>query len=258
MNRVRLFELVRAGESSSLEFKRDGLRIEALAKELVAFLNLEGGTVLIGVEDDGSISGTHRDNLEEWVAEACRTKIEPPIIPLMSWMRNVERGRDVLVVAVPPGPDKPYARIHNNRNIYYIRVGSTSREASREELGRMYQASGRLRYGAKPVPGAGLEALDRRRLRDYLTHVLGWDTPEDEDLGGWESLLQNLKIMTVSMGSTSPPLTACSSSGNYPRGMYRNPGFGPSAIQEPSRTTQLAPTKFCEDRWFRSPPLTVR
>ncbi len=199
MNRIGLLELVREGESSTLEFKRDGLRIEALAKELVAFLNLEGGTVLIGVEDDGSISGTHQDNLEEWVAEACRTMIEPPIIPLMSWTRNIELGRDVLVVAVPPGPDKPYARIHNNRKVYYIRVCSTSREASREELERMYQASGRLRYGAKPVPGAGLEDLDRRRLRDYLTHVLGWDSPEDEDLGGWESLLQNLKIMTVSI-----------------------------------------------------------
>ena len=199
MNRIGLLELVREGENSTLEFKRDGLRIGALAKELVAFLNLEGGTVLIDVEDDGSISGTHRDNLEEWVAEACLTKIEPPIIPLMSWTRNIELGRDVLVVAVPPGPDKPYARIHNNRKVYYIRVGSTSREASREELERMYQASGRLRYGAKPVPGAGLEALDRRRLRDYLTHVLGWDSPEDEDLGGWESLLQNLKIMTVSI-----------------------------------------------------------
>ncbi len=173
MNRVRLLELVREGESSTLEFKRDRLRIKALAKELVAFLNLEGGTVLIGVEDDGSISGTSRENLEEWVAEASRTKIEPPVIPLMSWARNIEIGRDVLAVAVPPGPDKPYARVHKNHKAYYIRVGSTSREASQEELGRMYQASGRLRYGLKPVPGAGLVTLDRRRLRDYLIQVRG-------------------------------------------------------------------------------------
>lgn len=200
MNRARLIELIREGESSTLELKRDGLRIESVAKVLVAFLNLEGGTVLIGVEDDGSISGTSRDSLEEWVAEACRTKIEPPILPLLSWTRNIEPGLDVLAVGVPPGPDKPYARVHNLHKTYYIRVGSTSREASQEELGRMYQASGRLRYGAKPVPGATLDALDRRRLRDYLTRVLEGDAPEEKDLVGWETLLRNIELMTVSAG----------------------------------------------------------
>ena len=39
----------------------------------------------------------------------------------------------------------------------YIRVASSSREAGREELERLYQASDRLRYGQKPVPGAGLD-----------------------------------------------------------------------------------------------------
>lgn len=200
MNRARFIELIRDGESSTLEFKRDGLRIEALAKELVAFLNLEGGTVLMGVEDDGSVSGTTRENIEEWVAEACRMKIEPPVVPLLSWTRNIEPGLDVLAVVVPSGPDKPYACVHNHRRTYYIRVGSTSREASQEELGRMYQASGRLRYGAKPVPGADFDALDRRRLRDYLTRVLEGDAPKDHDLGGWETLLLNLELMTVSTG----------------------------------------------------------
>ena len=80
MNRHRLVEIIDQGESSTLEFKRDGLSIQSLAKELVAFLNLEGGTVLIGVEDDGSISGISCAGVEEWVAEACRTKIESPVI----------------------------------------------------------------------------------------------------------------------------------------------------------------------------------
>lgn len=193
-------ELVREGESSTLEFKRDGLRVEALAKELVAFLNLEGGTVLLGVEDDGSVSGTTRENIEEWVAEVCRRKIEPPVVPLLSWTRNIEPGLDVLAVAVPSGPDKPYACVHKQLRTYYIRVGSTSREASQEELGRMYPASRRLRYGAKPVPGADLDALDRRRLRDYLTRVVQGDAPKDRDISGWETLLRNLELMTVSAG----------------------------------------------------------
>ena len=200
MNKTRLIELIREGESSTLEFKRDGLRVEDLAKALVAFLNLEGGSVLIGVEDDGSVSGTKRENIEDWVAQACRRQIDPPVVPLLSWTREVEPGSNVLAVTVPSGPDKPYACRRNNRKTYYIRVGSSSREASQEELGRMYQASGYLRYGAKPVPGADLDALDRRRLRDYLTRVVEGDVPKDRDLAGWEALLRNLELMTVSAG----------------------------------------------------------
>lgn len=196
MNRDQLFEKLRNGEDSKVEFKRDQVANYGMAKELVAFLNLAGGTVLLGVEDDGSISGVSRDRIEEWVAEVCRSKIEPPVVPVISWVRDAAPGQDVLAVSVTTGPDKPYARVHNARKSYYIRVGSTSREASREELARMYQASGRLHYGMQPVPGAEFDALDWRRLTEYLTRVLAGDAPDLDDRPGWEQLLYNLELMT--------------------------------------------------------------
>ena len=204
MTPTELARLIDGGEDSTLEFKRDDVRNHDLAKELVAFLNLEGGTVLLGVGDDGGITGTSRERLEEWVTEVCRAKVLPPIIPLLSWTRNLgmdESPKDVLAVRVPQGPDKPYALAHNNRKTYYVRVGSTSREASREELERLFQASGRLRYGMKPTPGAGLDSFDKRRLRDYFTRIAGADAPADDDVRGWETLLRNLELMTASNGS---------------------------------------------------------
>lgn len=95
-----------------------------LAKELVAFLNFQGGTALLGVDDDGSVRGTSRPNLEEWVAELCRRKIEPPIVPHMTWIREFEPGKDILAVRVPVGPDKPYARLHNDRRTCQRRIYS--------------------------------------------------------------------------------------------------------------------------------------
>ena len=200
MNHTELWDLIRNEEDSTVEFKRDGIENHELAKELVAFLNLEGGVLLLGVEDDGAISGVSRAHVEEWIAELCRTKIEPQVIPLLSWVKDASPGKHVLTVRVPLGPDKPYARVHNKRRTYFIRVGSTCREASREELERMYQAVGRLDYGLKPVPGATLDALDLRRLRDYLRHILGGPAPAEDDLDGWERLLTNLEMMTVSAG----------------------------------------------------------
>lgn len=200
MTRSELWETIRNGESSLVEFKRDAVPNHALAKELVAFLNLEGGVVLLGVEDDGTISGVERRHTEEWVAELCRSKIEPHVVPILSWVRDAAPDRHVLVIRVTPGPDKPYARVHHHHRTYYIRVGSTSREASREELQRMYQASGGLQYGLKPVPGVTLEALDRRRLRNYLEQVLGGSAPKDAHFDEWERLLINLELMATSAG----------------------------------------------------------
>ena len=56
-----LAELLRRGEDSTLEFKRDDVQNHDLARELAAFLNLAGGTVLLGVDDSGAIVGSTRD-----------------------------------------------------------------------------------------------------------------------------------------------------------------------------------------------------
>lgn len=200
MTKVELFEMLRNGEDSLVEFKRDDVSNDKVAKELVAFLNLDGGTLLLGVEDDGTVSGITRPRLEEWVGELCRVKITPPVVPVIQRVRDAAQGKDVMAVRVSVGPDKPYACVHNNRTTYYIRVGSSNRVASREELGRMYQASAYLRHGLRPVSGADLGAFDRRRLRDYFSRVLGSDVPDDDDRIGWERLLTNLELMTPSGG----------------------------------------------------------
>ena len=94
MTKAKLLRLISGDEDSTVEFKRDDIENYKLAKELVAFLNLEGGTVLLGVEKDGSISGVTRDRIQEWVGNLCRDKIEPPITPLLSWARDAAPGRD--------------------------------------------------------------------------------------------------------------------------------------------------------------------
>jgi len=60
MTRAELLEMIRNGESSSVEFKRDDIEPHKLAREVVAFANTYGGHVLLGVEDDGAISGSPR------------------------------------------------------------------------------------------------------------------------------------------------------------------------------------------------------
>ena len=57
MLKLELLEIIQNGENSGVEFKRDNIRPEQLAKEAVGMANLQGGMILLGVEDDGAITG---------------------------------------------------------------------------------------------------------------------------------------------------------------------------------------------------------
>lgn len=205
MTRSDLRQLIANGEHSGVEFKRDDLHSRTLAKELVAFANFDGGQLLLGVDDDGSVSGLKHDpdETEEWVMNVARDKIRPSIIPHFQVIRDVEPGRHVAVIRVDKGWTV-HARYHNDKEEYYIRVGSEARAMRHEELERAFQRRAGLRPELRPVTGTSLENLDRRRLRDYFSRIRGQDVPDDGAAAGdgpeeeerWRELLVNTEIMT--------------------------------------------------------------
>lgn len=197
MTQADLRQLIANGENSSVEFKRDDLKPRTLAKELVALLNFEGGRVLLGVDDDGTILGLQHDpgETEEWVMNVARDKIRPSIIPHFQVLRDVEPGRHVAVIRVEKGWTV-HTRYHNDKEEYYIRAGSSVDTMGREELQRAFQHRAGLRPELRPVTGSSLEDLDRRRLRDYFARIRRQDVPETDDAEAWTKLLVNTEIMT--------------------------------------------------------------
>jgi len=199
MTKTELLELVRNGESSGVEFKRDIIENSDLAKELVAFTNFDGGHVLLGVDDDGTVYGLTRSNIEQFVMNTCRDKIRPEIIPYFEIIKDVEPGKDVAVVSVDKGWTV-HSRWHSNHSTYYIRVGTHSKEASKEELERLFQQRGAFRLEVRPVTGSSIDDLDMRRLQDYFHRVRRQDVPPSENLQEWKQLLVNTEIMTGTEG----------------------------------------------------------
>ena len=192
---TELIEITTGGENSGMEFKRDDLNPQDLAKELVAFSNLQGGMVLIGVEDDGPISGLTRENIEEWVMSVCRDKIRPPIVPFFEVVPGHDGNKKVAIVRVSRGY-AVHSLWHNTSNHYFIRIGSQSCEASPDELSRLFQQRGSLRTEMSPVSGACFEDLDRRRLMNYFRDIRQQDFPRGRDSYAWKTLLTNTGIMT--------------------------------------------------------------
>ncbi|MHB8204877.1 MAG: RNA-binding domain-containing protein [Desulfomonilaceae bacterium] len=195
MLKSELEQIIANGENSGVEFKRDDCRPEQLAREIVAMVNLNGGIVLLGVEDDGTISGIQRKNLEEWVMDSVvARKIHPLILPFYEEIQIDDQER-VAVISFTQGVAKPYVLRHNNREDIYIRVGSTSRLATREQQARLFASGGLLHTELLPVSGTTIDSLDLDRIEDYLRNVVEDPEIPSTDLA-WEKRLCNLGFMS--------------------------------------------------------------
>lgn len=191
-----LLQLIANGENSDVEFKRDDLRPEQLAREIVALANLKGGKVLLGVEGDGSISGIQRNDLDHWVMDTVFGRyVHPMILPYFEVV-TLDDGQRVAVITLTEGNAKPYAVRHNDREEVYLRVGSTSRRATREQLARLFESGGMLHAELLPVSGTALSDLDRARLEDYLLRVVG-DAAVPADPVAWHGRLLGLGFMVA-------------------------------------------------------------
>jgi len=193
MLKAELLEIIANGENSGVEFKRDDIRPEQLAKEVVALANFQGGRVILGVEDDGSISGIQKDNLEEWVMNVFRDKIHPMILPFYEQVK-VDDHNTVAVVTFPQGISKPYVVRHAGDETIYIRVGSTSPRATREQQMRLFELGGMLHTEVMPVPKTDMSCLDEVRLQNYLRDIIkDPEVPNSRD--EWESRLLGLGFL---------------------------------------------------------------
>jgi len=182
------------GENSGVEFKCDDLRPEQLAKEVVALANFQGGRILLGVDDDGTFTGIQRADLERWVMDTVFGRyVHPMTIPFYEEIQANEQHR-IAVITVSQGTTKPYVVRSRDREDIYIRIGSTSRLATREQQARLYALGGMLHAESLPVPGSGLQDLDLDRLKDYLSTFVGDKTlpANDED---WRTRLCGLGFM---------------------------------------------------------------
>lgn len=194
MNKSELLELIANGENSGVEFKRDDLRPEQLAKEVVALANFQGGRILLGVEDDGTITGVQRADLERWVMDTVFGRyVHPMIIPFYEEVQ-VDAQHRVAVISISQGTTKPYVVRHNGREDIYIRVGSTSQLASREQQARLFATGGMLHAEMLPISGSGLRDLSRERLTDYLAMIVGdKELPNTDE--AWDVRLCGLGFM---------------------------------------------------------------
>lgn len=197
MTRIELRELIINGENSNVEFKRNDVHPTSLAKEMSALLNREGGVILLGVEDNGEVSGISESHgsTEERVMNIAQNNIQPSVVPIFLSIRMDEDNSVGVIKLTPNTSSKPYRARKNNAWVTYVRVGTTSREARREEEVRLYQSAGLVNYETKPVLNSGLKSLDLQRISNYFQFILEISVPPHDEPHEWEQILLNSDLL---------------------------------------------------------------
>lgn len=125
-------------EDNHREFKRE--YVSDVRKEVVAFANTDGGTVLIGVEDDGTPCGVSDiDGVMLQVSSSLKDSIVPDVMPFVEINPIEMEGKDVVKVVVSPGVNKPYYLRDKGLKPsgVYVRKGSASQPVTDEGIRQM-------------------------------------------------------------------------------------------------------------------------
>ncbi|MDW8331104.1 MAG: ATP-binding protein [Cyclobacteriaceae bacterium] len=131
----RLTELryqVAGGEGLNLEFKRRASDPEKIVRELVAFANTGGGTLLVGVADDGSIPGVKYPEEEAFVIRRAVENLIRPSLRFTEELIPVAPNRYVLAYHIQAGKKLPYQVKQAEGLICYVRINDQSIKASAE------------------------------------------------------------------------------------------------------------------------------
>ncbi len=127
-----LKQLVQTGEGKYLEFKRIISTPEKIAREISAFANTNGGTLLIGVDDDLSIVGVESYHEQEFLLEQAAKDLCSPHIEYSFEILPFKK-REVIIAKIKESQKKPvYMRSENGKRKVFIRIDDKSVRASRE------------------------------------------------------------------------------------------------------------------------------
>ena len=142
-----LRKLVEKGEGHFLEFKRKAAFPDKIVRELIAFANARGGTLLVGIGDDGELAGVKHPDDESHVIHKALQKCDPPLSVEETFI-PLGPSRYVIRYHVAASENKPHYFCDGATRQAYVRVNDQSIKASREvrEIARRSRVKKDIRF----------------------------------------------------------------------------------------------------------------
>ncbi len=130
-------------ESETLELKEK--YTDAIIRDIVAFLNSQGGDIYIGISDDGAIKGIDTNQLDEIqkkISDCITNQIEPHPLSEISVVTLIEDAKNVLQLKINKGFKPIYCikKYGFSSKGCLIRIGTTCKEMNSSEIEQRYQS----------------------------------------------------------------------------------------------------------------------
>jgi len=203
-------ELIKGGESERVEFKSEkngSLKLSTIVETVVCLANHKGGYLLIGVEDDGEVTGAKR--LKQESPTLLRARIYSKTKPRLwvnVWVERY-RGKEILIVEVPK------RILTATSDGKYLRRGiegdgrPSCLPMEPHEMMSLLSYTGQKDFTVEPLE-LGMEAVDLKSLELLMNFVK--KSGEEELLGlSDDEILRILGIIDVSGRLTLAGLLAC-------------------------------------------------
>lgn len=191
LDRTDLLNLIRGGEDTHLEFKIRLVNVEKVTNEIVALANSGGGVVIFGVNDQRRLEGLDDpEDVEEQLIDICRHRIRPPLLPRIDKVA-FDNGTRIVVLEV----DDRRAPHMTPDNRYFVRIGSTKREADGNEIAALFSSSRIASFEDMPIPASSVADMDEALVWSYIRDLEGDSFREPEGFPTAEAV-RDLKLGT--------------------------------------------------------------
>jgi len=135
---------------------------DRLAEMLVAFANTDGGTILVGVDQEGRPTGQVYPEELEGALQAAEARCTPPV--QVSWEQAEVADGAVIAIHVPRSPE-----LHSlDDGRVLVRAGTENRPLTGPEIRHLAATKSSGDFEAEIVAGAGREDLDEALIAEYL------------------------------------------------------------------------------------------
>ena len=197
MNPTELQDIIKVGETSRVQFKRELGNQSKVAAEMIAFSNSNGGMLIFGVLDKtGEIAGLSYEELQKANNELATiaNELVKPLIYITTEAVIVDTPdgkKNVLVVHVEEGISKPYKDLNGT---IWLKQGADKRKVTdNAEILRLLQSGGKFYADKSEVPGTAEKDIDASLVSEYVKKIRG--DLSDSDIALNRQLFENLGII---------------------------------------------------------------
>ena len=157
MDKKELGLIIKEGEGLTIEFKEK--YTPRIVEDIVAFSNTRGGFILLGINDNGKVTGERLTNNMKADINSLARGCDPHVS-----VKSISRIGNVVVIEIPEGEDEPYSCSAG----YYRRLDAVSQKMSRKELQIMFQKSISIPFEERINDEVTWKDISKTKIKAFL------------------------------------------------------------------------------------------